>query len=102
MRRHRRLQTIARRNGDELPGLQRKQLADRPGVLAADGHAGENQRASIDFVRSQLRPGILLGDKHAKGRGIDAVRIPIGGQKYIGFKYNVALGDDVTAIALFH
>ena len=99
---HRRLQTVARADGDELPGLLGEYLRDGAGVVPPDGHAGQDERAGVYLLAPEPGRAVLRVDERAECRRI--YRCPVvdvGREEDVRFADDGAFDDDVTGVAAF-
>ena len=98
MRRHQRLQRIARADRHELAGLGREDLADRPRVGAPGGHARQNERAGVDLVGREAGRRVLRRDERRQPLGVDRVAVRVRGEHDLRLEAHLAVRDDVARV----
>ena len=67
---HRRLQAIARADGNELPSLVGEEFRDGAGVVPPYGDAGEDERAGVYLLPAESGGAVLRVDERAERRRV--------------------------------
>src|SRR5215471_10272764 len=75
---HRRFETIAGADGDELSSFLSKQFANSAGVAPPNRDAGKNQRSGIDFFAANLRFLVLLVNEGFESFNVDSRIVDVG------------------------
>src|SRR6266545_3723473 len=93
-----RFERVARAHRNEFPRLGREQLADRPGVAAPDGDAGEDQGARVDRFGIDSGEFVLPVDEAPERHRVDGSVARIRSEKNLGLVNDLALGHDVAVV----